>query len=195
MAHTLEFYFDFASPYAYLASTQAEALAARTGATLAWRPMLLGGLFRSIGQVDAPVLAMGEAKRRYMFLDMSRWADYWGVPFTFPSSFPASTVKAMRAYLALPEARRGAFRERAFRAYWAEDRSLADDAVLRDLIGEGADDTLARTQAPDIKQELIAATQRAVDAGVFGAPTFVIDGTDLYWGQDRLALVERALMK
>jgi len=191
----LEVYWDFSSPYAYLGSTQAEALAARTGATLTWRPMLLGGLFRSIGQVDAPITAMSEAKRLYNFQDMTRWAEYWGVPFRFPSRFPMSTVKALRVYLALQEERRKAFREKTFRAYWAEDRDIASDDVLRDLIGEGADEVLGHTQAPEIKQELIAATTRAVEAGVFGAPTWVVDGKDLYWGQDRLTLVERALAR
>ncbi|WP_394847623.1 2-hydroxychromene-2-carboxylate isomerase [Pendulispora brunnea] len=195
MAHTLDLYWDFSSPFAYLGSTQAEALAERTGAALRWQPMLLGGLFRSIGQADAPLSTWGEAKQRYTFADMSRWAEYWGVPFKFPTRFPMSTVKAMRVYLALPEERRRAYREKTFRAYWAEDRDIASDDVLRELIGEGADDVLARTQAPEIKQELIAATQRAVDAGVFGAPTWVVDGKELYWGQDRIALVEHALRR
>src|SRR5882757_3158877 len=135
MTHTLDVYWDFSSPFAYLGSTQAEALAARTGAELRWQPMLLGGLFRAIGQVDAPINAMGEAKRNYMFRDMMRWAEYWGVPFRFPSSFPASTVKPLRAYLALPEGERRAFREKTFRAYWAEDRDISRDDVLRDLLG------------------------------------------------------------
>jgi 2-hydroxychromene-2-carboxylate isomerase len=191
----LDLYWDFSSPFAYLASTQAEALAKRTGATLTWRPMLLGGVFKAIGQMDAPINGMSDAKRKHTFQDMDRWAAYWGVPFRFPTRFPMVTVKALRAYLALPEERRAGFRERTFRAFWAEDRDIADDAVLAELIGEGAAEVLARTQAPEIKQELIAATQRAVDAGVFGAPTFVVDDTDLYWGQDRIALVERALSR
>lgn len=195
MAHTLEIYWDFSSPYAYLGSTQAEALAARTGATLIWRPMLLGGLFRAIGQVDAPIATFSPAKQRHVMLDMNRWAEHWGVPFRFPSRFPMNTVKALRAYLALPDERRAGFRARTFEAYWAHDRDIADDAVLRELIGEGADEVLARTQAPEIKQALIDATSQAVAAGVFGAPTWVVDGTELFWGQDRLALVERALTR
>jgi 2-hydroxychromene-2-carboxylate isomerase len=189
----LEAYWDFSSPFAYLGMTQAEALAERTGATLVPRPMLLGGLFRSIGQGDVPIASMSPAKQRHMQNDMVRWAARWGVPFRFPSRFPMTTVKAMRAYLALPEPRRRDFRDRTFRAYWAEDRDIADDAVLADLVGDGAADVLARTQSPEIKQALIAATQHAVDAGVFGAPTWVVDGADLFWGQDRLPLVERAL--
>jgi 2-hydroxychromene-2-carboxylate isomerase len=193
MPHTLELYWDFSSPFSYLGSTQADALAERTRATLVWRPMLLGGLFRTIGQVDAPILSWSEAKRSYYFRDLTRWAAHWSVPFQFPSRFPMMTIKSMRVYLALPEERRRAYREKTFRAYWAEDRDIADDAVLRELVGEGADEVLARTQSPEVKQELIAGTERAVKAGVFGAPTWVVDGAELFWGQDRIPLVERLL--
>ncbi len=195
MAHTLDLYWDFSSPFAYLGSTQAEALAARTGATLRWKPMLLGGVFRTIGQADAPMTTFSPAKQRHVSLDMQRWADHWGVPFRFPSRFPMSTVKAMRAYLALPPAAQAGFRERTFRAYWAEDRDISDDAVLRELIGEGADEILARTGDPAIKDALRVATEEAVAKGVFGAPTWIVDETDLYWGQDRIPLVERALSR
>ena len=191
--HTLEIYWDFSSPFSYLGSTQAEKLAARTGATLVWRPMLLGGLFRSIGQADAPIATFSPAKQRYVMEDMKRWAAYWDVPFAFPSRFPILSLKAMRTYLALPEERRRDFREKTYRAAWAEDLDIADDAVLRQLVGPGADEALARTQDPALKKELVDATQRAVDAGVFGAPTWVVDGKELFWGQDRTQLVERAL--
>ncbi|HEY3820546.1 MAG TPA: 2-hydroxychromene-2-carboxylate isomerase [Polyangiaceae bacterium] len=191
--HTLEIYWDFSSPFAYLGSTQAAKLAERTGATLVWRPMLLGGLFKSIGQSDVPLFTWSEAKKRYYFEDMHRWAAYWSVPFKFPTRFPMGSLKAMRTYLALSEARRTAFREATFRAYWAEDRDIADEAVLRELVGAEADDVLARTQDPAVKKELVDATQAAVAAGVFGAPTWVVDGKELFWGQDRIPLVERAL--
>jgi 2-hydroxychromene-2-carboxylate isomerase len=191
--HTLEIYWDFSSPFAYLGSTQAAKLAERTGATLVWRPMLLGGLFKSIGQSDVPLFTWSEAKKRYYFEDMHRWAAYWGVPFKFPTRFPMGSLKALRTYLALPEPRRAAFREATFRAYWAEDRDIADDAVLRELVGAEADDVMARTQDPAVKKELVDATQSAVAAGVFGAPTWVVDGKELFWGQDRIPLVERAL--
>ena len=128
------------------------------------------------------------------FEDMKRWAAHWGVPFNFPSRFPMNTVKALRAYLALPDARRAAFAHATFSAYWSEDRDIADDAVLASLIGDGADVVLARTQAPEIKEALIQSTARAAAAGVFGAPAWVIDESELYWGQDRMVLVERALL-
>ncbi|MEO7095751.1 MAG: 2-hydroxychromene-2-carboxylate isomerase [Polyangiales bacterium] len=193
--HDVDLYWDFSSPFAYLASTQAAALAARTGAQLTWKPMLLGGLFRLVGQVDVPLDAMSAPKQRMMRLDMERWARYLGVPFDFPTRFPMNTVKALRCWLALPEARRDAFREATFRAYWVEDRDISADDTLRALLGEGADEVLARIQTPEIKQALIAATQQAADAGVFGAPTWVVDGEQLYWGQDRMGFVEEALLR
>jgi 2-hydroxychromene-2-carboxylate isomerase len=193
VSRTLDLYWDFSSPFAYLASTQAEALAARTGADLVWRPMLLGAVFKAIGQEQAPILSWGEAKRNYYFKDISRWAEVYGVPFQFPTRFPVLTLKALRAYIALPESRRGAFRERTFRAYWAEDRDIADEAVLAELAGEDATALAARVQSPEIKRALVDATQAAIDRGVFGAPTWIVDGQELFWGQDRIALVERAL--
>lgn len=193
MPHTLELYWDFSSPFAYLGSTQAEALAKRTGATLVWRPMLLGAVFKAIGQVDVPMMSWSSAKRAYTLLDMQRWAAHWGVPFQFPTHFPVSSVKALRAWLALPEARKKLFMDAAFRAYWAEGKDIGSDAVLAELLGDGAADVLARTNTPEIKDALRAATQRAIDAGVFGAPTWVVDEKDLFWGQDRIELVERAL--
>jgi 2-hydroxychromene-2-carboxylate isomerase len=191
--HTLEIYWDFSSPFAYLGCTQAAKLAERTGAKLVWRPMLLGGLFKTIGQAEVPLFTWSDAKKKYYYEDMHRWAAYWDVPFKFPTRFPMLTLKAMRVYLALPEPRRAAFRAATFRAYWAEDRDIADDAVLRALIGAEADDVMARTQDPAVKKELVDATQAAVAAGVFGAPTWVVDGKELFWGQDRIPLVERAL--
>jgi 2-hydroxychromene-2-carboxylate isomerase len=193
MTRTLEIYWDFSSPFAYLGSTQAKALAARTGADLVWRPMLLGAVFKAIGQVDVPLLAWSDAKRRYYMQDMLRWAEFWDVPLRWPSRFPMNTVKALRVYLTLPLERRDAFREATFRAYWAEDRDINDDRVLAESIGQEADEVLARCVTPEVKHELFSATQRAIDAGVFGAPTWVVDEKELFWGQDRISLVERAL--
>jgi 2-hydroxychromene-2-carboxylate isomerase len=193
MAHSLELYWDFSSPFAYLGASQAEALARRTGAELVWRPMLLGAVFKAIGQSDVPILAWSEAKRRYYMHDMLRWDEFWGVPFRWPSRFPMNTIKALRAYLSAPPERRSAFRDATFRAYWADDRDISDDRVLAEILGPDAEAILSRCGHSEVKQELFAATQRAIDAGIFGAPTWVVDGKELFWGQDRIALVEHAL--
>lgn len=195
MSHTLEVYFDFSSPFAYLGCSQVDALAARTGCNVEWKPFLLGGLFKTIGQVDVPMNSWSDAKRMYYFKDMMRWAEHWNVPMKFPSNFPTNSLKALRLYLALPDASRKAFREAVFKAYWADDRNIADDAVLRELLGADADAAVAAAQTAPVKDALKTATEEAVAKGVFGAPTWIIDGKDLYWGQDRLGLVEAALLR
>lgn len=193
MAHRLELYWDFSSPFSYFACSQAEALARRTGSELHYRPMLLGAVFKAVGTNNVPLLSFPEAKRRYALLDIQRWADHWSLPFKFPSQFPLNSLKPLRAYLALPEARRAAFRDAAYRAYWAEGQDIGEESVLRDLLGEGAEEILSLSRTPAIKNALFEATQRAINAGVFGAPTWIVDGNDLYWGQDRMVLVEEAL--
>jgi 2-hydroxychromene-2-carboxylate isomerase len=194
-APTLDFYWDFSSPFAYLAATQIAALAARTGATLTWHGILLGGLFRSIGTPDVPLATFPAAKQRHVMHDLDRWAAYWGVPFKFPSRFPMSTVRAMRVHLALPEERRAAYRDAVFRAYWADDRDISDAATLASCLGDEAiaREVLEKSASDAVKAELRAETDRAAARGVFGVPTVVVQDRDIYWGQDRLGLVEAAL--
>src|SRR5262249_51194080 len=99
----LDFWFDLASPFAYLGATQIEALAAQLGARVRWRPLLLGGLFKQIGTPDVPLFAMCDAKRRYVGGELARWARWWDVPFVFPKKFPIRTVTAQRLLVAAPD--------------------------------------------------------------------------------------------
>jgi len=195
-SRTLDVYWDFSSPFAYLGATQVPAVARRTGARVTWRPLLLGGLFRSIGTPDAPILSFSEAKRQYLWKDLERAAAYLGVPYRFPSRFPMSTVKALRVYLALPEDRQSAYRDAVFHAYWAEDRDIASADVLASLVGDeaAAREALAKAESEAVKAELRRCTEEASARGVFGVPTWIVDGTDLYWGQDRLEVAEEALL-
>jgi 2-hydroxychromene-2-carboxylate isomerase len=194
---TLDVYFDVSSPFAYLALTQLPQLA-RMGVTPRLVPILLGGLFRDLGQVDVPLFAMPPAKARYVDLEMARWARWWGVPFEAPRKFPQRTVTAQR--LALLAADRDiatglAIATALGRALWAEQRDLEDEATLGELLASHGlpVDLLARTRDQDIKDRLAANTTAARAAGVFGVPTFVVDGKELLWGQDRLELVADAL--
>jgi len=188
----LDFWFDFSSPYAYLASTQIDGVAARTGAALRWRPMLLGAVFKEVGQVSVPMAAASPPKQRYYVQDMARWADWWGVPYRFPTSFPIRSLLPLRTFLAYEALGLGdplPFARATFHAAWAEDRDITDPAVLRAC---GAPDA-ALAAAPEMKQALTDATSAAVAAGVFGAPTCIVDGKWLFWGQDRLDMVEKCL--
>lgn len=195
MTVELGFWFDYASPYAYLGAERLRGLCERTGATLHLRPLLLGALFRTIGTPDVPLFAMPAPRQRMMGLELYRWADVLGVPFRFATPFPQVTVKPLRITLAAPEALRLDVVLSLFRAMWAEGGDLTDDRVLGDAVeraGWSAPDALAAASSDAMRAALRASTDAAARAGVFGVPTFDVGG-DLYWGQDRAELVEDAL--
>lgn len=194
------FYYDFSSPFAYLGSTQIERIVREHGATVRWRPILVGALFRRIGTPDVPIEGFTTPKRAYVGRDLQHWASHWKVPFVWPSRFPMRTVAPLRLALAAAEDAGDDAAARLvhalFAAYWVEDRDLADAGVLR-AIGAGVglqSATIDRALAPDpkIKQALIDSTDEAIAAGVVGVPSFVVGG-HLFWGQDRLDLVARVL--
>jgi 2-hydroxychromene-2-carboxylate isomerase len=191
---TLDVYFDVASPFSYLALTQLRGL----GAAPRLVPILLGGLFREIGTPDVPLLQFPPAKMRHIELDMARWARWWGVPFDRPTKFPQRTVTAQRVCLLAADAGWEIGLAAAIalaRAMWAEQRDLESPDVLRDVLAAAKLPTAWVDQAsePRVKAALVANTTAAKDARVFGVPTFVVDGAQLFWGQDRLELVARAL--
>jgi 2-hydroxychromene-2-carboxylate isomerase len=195
-ASTLDVYVDVASPFSYLGLTQLPALAKATGAIPRVHPILLGALFRDIGQVDVPMFAMPPAKQRYVGLEMQRWARWWGVPFDMPRKFPQRTVTAQRLLL-LAGGDAGANIRLGIalgRAMWAEQRDLEDADTLRGVLADCGlpREWVERTQEPLVKQRLVDETAAARAAGVFGVPTWIVDG-QLFWGQDRLELVMRAL--
>jgi 2-hydroxychromene-2-carboxylate isomerase len=191
----VEFFFDFSSPFAYLASTQVREVAARAGADVVLRPFLLGALFKEVGAPNVPLFAMPEPKRRYMIVDLYRWADDYGVPFSFPSRFPIHSVKALRMVCACAATERWSLVDGIYRAYWVEDRDISDLEELRRISREriaGADALVDRIGDPEVKLALRRATDQAVSLGICGAPSFIVDG-QVFWGQDRLCLVRDAL--
>jgi len=189
---SLEFFYDFVSPYSYLASTRVEALAARTGATLRWRPFLLGGVFKATGN-RAPIETV--AKGKHMWLDLERWARRLDVPLRRPTTFPFSPMLALRTSLAADPAALPTLTHAVFRAAWAEGRDIADVAVLTAILDEaGLDGAALVAAAPSKKEALTAQTQEAVDRGTYGAPTFFV-GKELFVGNDRLDFVEEALQR
>jgi 2-hydroxychromene-2-carboxylate isomerase len=191
----VDFFFDFSSPFAYLASTQIEQVARRAGARVRWRPFLLGALFKAVGTPDVPLFAMPAAKQALAGKDMMRWAAHYGVTLAWPSRFPMSTVKALRMVLQVPDEARPALVHALYRAAWVEDRDLNDDAGLAALatsVGYDGAALVAGTKGDSVKALLKQATDEAVAAGLCGAPSFLV-GDLLFWGQDRLGFVERAL--
>jgi len=189
----LEFFFDYVSPFSYLANSQVQAIAARTGAEILYRPFLLGGVMQATGNQPPATLP---ARGRYMPKDIGRWVRRYGIPFTFNPSFPMRTLEAMRAALAAQQA--GvfpAYHAALFKAAWAEPANLADPAVLRDVVrkaGLDAEALLAAAASEPVKEKLKANTAEAVERGAFGAPTFFVAG-EIFFGNDRLDFVEEAL--
>jgi 2-hydroxychromene-2-carboxylate isomerase len=194
MPKTLEFWFDFSCPYAYLASARVEAIAARAGAALVPCPMLLGGVFEALGQPQQMAATMSAPKARHNAADMRRFAALFQVPLRIPAGHPLRTVLALRALLATGELRMSLI-HRFYRAYWVEGEDLSERSVVARILtdqGHDAGAVLARAETQEVKDELRRRTDRALELGIFGAPTCVVDG-DIYWGQDRLHFVEEAL--
>ena len=196
MSRAIEFYFDFSSPYSYIASERIEQIAARYGRTVNYKPVLLGAVFKVAG--SAPLTESYEPKARYSGHDFGRAARDAGVPYRYPSKFPIGSVGAKRAVLWLQQHRpelATPFIHAVFRAFFFEDRDISDAAVISDIareVGVDADELAAGIQQPEIKQRLKAQVDQAIEAGIFGAPTIIVDG-EVFWGNDRLPQIERWL--
>lgn len=195
MAPRFEFFFDYASPYSYLASTQVEAIAKRTGAELHWRPFLLGGVFRSTGNVPP---AQNMFKAKYLLKDLQDWCGHYGLPtLKIPEDFPANSLKADRLGVVVATVGKlPGFSHAVYRKAFVEGRSISDVEILKGLLrglALDADALLAETDSQTVKDQLKRNTEEAVERGAFGAPTFFVNGEDMYVGNDRLSFVERAL--
>ena len=191
---TFEFYFDFTSTYSYLAASQVEAIAARAGASVRYRPVLLGAVFQATG--NRPPLAV-PAKGRYMVKDIRDWTRLYRLPdFRLPPEFPLKSLKANRlALVAIEEGRIADFVARTYRAAFVEHRDIGSEPVLAELAqASGLDPAaaLARIETQEIKDLLRKNTDEAVSRGAFGAPTFFV-GEEMFVGNDRLSFVEAAL--
>ena len=189
----VDFFFDLSSPYSYMASTQLPQICARAGAELRYRPMVLHAVFQATGNT---MPARVEAKARWMFADLARWAQQYGVPFRMSSHFPVNAIKAERMILVDP-GKAQAVADAAFAAMWADDRNLGDAAVLHDIArqaGLDPEQAMKAIEEPRIKEQLKANTDEAIKRGVFGAPAIFV-GDDLFWGNDRLHFVEELLRK
>ena len=191
MAKQIEFYFDYGSPFSYLADTQLAALADRNGAELVYRPILLGGIFKATGNASPITIP---AKGQYMMRELERWARHYGVAMQMNSHFPFSTIRLMRGAIAAQRQNRfAAYHPQMFRAVWCEGRDVGKEAGLRKVL-EGAGIDPASIDGDEIKNQLRANTDEAVARGAFGAPTFFVNG-EMFWGNDRLEFVEAALKR
>ena len=193
MTKTIEFYFDYGSPTSYLAYTQLPALAERTGAEIAYRPVLLGGVMKATG--NSPPTAI-PPKGVWFKRDMAAFADRYGVPFHYNDHFPVNTLAAMRgAIVARSRGWLEPYSTVVFNGLWVENLDLSQPEVFIACLNDGgidADAIGAGIGDPAHKESLKLETQDAIDKGLFGAPSFIVDGGPLIFGQDRLDFVEAA---
>ena len=195
MSKTVEFYFDLGSPATYLAYTQLPKICEQTDSQLIYVPILLGGVFKATGNASPATIA---AKGKYMFQDLDRYARRYGVPLKFNPHFPINTLMLMRAVTGMqlrhPQ-RFLAFVDCLFKALWVDGRSLDEPATVVAVLtqsGFDPDEVLALTAEEEIKAALKVNTEKAVQRGVFGAPSMFVDD-QLFFGQDRLDFVLEAL--
>lgn len=195
MGNNVDFYYDFGSPTAYLAWTQLPAICADAGAVLNYRPILLGGIFKATDN-QTPVNI--KPKGAWLFDDIARYADRYGVPFAMNPHFIINTLAIMRgAHWALEAGCIETYNTAMYEATWVNERNTGDPDEIRAIMGEAGLDADAMTKAiqqPEVKQRLIDATSQAVERGAFGAPTMFVNG-EMHFGQDRLDWVREALQK
>jgi 2-hydroxychromene-2-carboxylate isomerase len=195
VAKTVQFWFDVGSPAAYLAWHRLPKIARDEGASIDYRPMLLGGVFQATGNHSPMTIPL---KSRYMHDDLARFARRDGTPYEHNPFFPINTLMLMRGAVGLQmrePARMLAYVDAVYRAIWAEGKNMNDPAVVAGVLQQAGFDAqalLALTADPEVKERLKAVTAEAVERGVFGAPTFFV-GSHMYWGQDRLDFVQQAL--
>ncbi|WP_300454836.1 2-hydroxychromene-2-carboxylate isomerase [Accumulibacter sp.] len=195
MSQPIDFYFDFSSPYGYLASETIDDLAARHGRQVSWRPILLGAVFRQTGGVP---LTMVPLKGEYSLRDFSRSARFLNLPYIHPPTFPLNTIQAARSFYCLhdqSDEMARAFAHSIYRAFFRDGRDVSDiDIVLELAVRHGADRAAlaAALDGPALKERLKAECDEAIGKGVFGSPYVIVDG-EPFFGVDRLPQIERWL--
>jgi len=189
----VDFYFEFSSPYGYIASRLADDLEQRIGRPLRWRPILLGPIFKLTGQAPLTQLPM---KGPYAQKDFSRTARMHKLPYRHPDKFPIGTVGACRAFYWMHDRDPAAARKLAkalYRAYFEQNRDIGAPAVLAEVAREAGFDAAALSAAiedPAVKERMKSEEDAAIAAGVFGSPFFIADG-EPFWGVDRIPMLEQ----
>jgi 2-hydroxychromene-2-carboxylate isomerase len=198
---TLEFFFDCSSPWTYLAFTRVQPIVVRTGANIVWKPILVGGVFNAVNRDVYERRANPDPRKAaYSAKDLQDWARLTGLKIIMPPPvFPVRATLAMRcALVAQDQGKVVEFSRSCFKAYWSDSRDISLPDVIKDVCVSASldgDEVLDRAQAADIKDRLRANTDEVIARGGFGSPTMFVDGTDMYFGNDRLELVEAALRR
>ena len=198
LGRMIEFFFDCSSPWTYLAFHNVLPLAGDFNEAIAWRPILVGGIFNTINPSvyrsrEKPV----PAKVHYAQKDLADWAHHAGLKIIRPTVFPVNSVKAMRGCILLaPEGKLVVFARAVFEAYWGDDRDISNDGVLAEVcasVGVDGRSFFAGISQQSIKDKLRQNTDELISRGGFGSPTVYLDRDDMYFGNDRLPLVRAAL--
>jgi 2-hydroxychromene-2-carboxylate isomerase len=198
MARHLDFYFDCSSPWTYLAFHAVQPLAAELGAAIAWKPILVGGVFNAVNQSVYDSRAKpNPLKQAYMLKDLGDWAAFYRLKIAFPPKvFPVNSVKCMRgAFVALDEGKLEPYATAAFEAYWGDDRDISTEEVLADIAATAGIERqhfFAGIETDACKTRLRANTDELIQRGGFGSPTMFV-GNAMFFGNDRLPLVKAAL--
>ncbi len=193
-----EFFFDISSPWTYLAFSQVEGVAERCGVEIEWKPILVGGVFNAVNESVYEQRANPHpVKGRYYLKDLQDWAQFCGVTIGNPPVFPVRAVSIMRAaFVALDKGCLTDFARTAFHAYWGELKDISQPqeiAAICKAVKLDADEVAAVIQSDAVKDRLRTNTEELIERGGFGSPTMFINKTDMYFGNDRLPLVEAAL--
>ena len=198
---TLEFFFDCSSPWTYLAFTRVQPVVARTGATIVWKPILVGGVFNAVNQDVYERRANPDPRKAaYSAKDLQDWARLTGLKIIMPPPvFPVRATLAMRCALAAQdEGKVVEFSRSCFKAYWSDSQDISQPGVVKAVCtsaGLDGDGILERAQSTEIKDRLRANTDEVIARGGFGSPTMFVDCADMYFGNDRMELVEAALRR
>ena len=195
---TVEFFFDYSSPWTYLAFDRIEEFCEKNGAELIWKPFLVGGVFNKVNpsvyqRRENPV----PPKDNYYRKDMNDWARYQGITLIKPSVFPVNSVKALRgAFVAIEEGKISEYSRGCFGAYWTDDKDISQEDVLQPIAeaaGMDGEAFMAKITEERIKRKLFETTDEILAREGFGSPTFFIDESDMYFGNDRLELMQAAI--
>jgi 2-hydroxychromene-2-carboxylate isomerase len=197
MGPPLDFYFDFSSPYGYLAAGRIDDIAARHGRSVTWRPILLGAVFKTTGQQALTTIPL---KGAYAKHDLYRSARLYGMPFQVPSRFPIAATGACRAFYFVCDqdpalARRLAFA--LYQAYFVDDRDISNTDVVTEIATSLGVDKMGLPCAlnnPALKDRLRSEVDAAIARGVFGSPYIIVDG-EPFWGADRLDQLDQWLAR
>ena len=196
--HTLEFFFDCSSPWTYLAFEGVQKLKHLVEFNIVWRPILVGGVFNQVNPSVYDNRARPvPAKARYYQKDLNDWARYVGITIGAPPVFPVNSVKAMRgAFVAIEHDCLEAYARRVFHRYWGDLADISQDDVLSGIVsacGLSIDEFFEKIGSSVYKDRLRINTDELINRGGFGSPTMFLDGDDMYFGNDRLALIEAQL--